>query len=244
MRAPLLPATRHRIFFRAALRARGSTAPILAAFLLSLSCAAQAQVSASLSLVSDYAARGLSLSEGRPAAQLRVDVDSPSGWYAGGFLSSASLAYSPARAQLIAYAGYARRTASGLSWDAGIARTTFARDARYRYDELHAGLGWERGSLRAYVSPHYYGAGRSAYLEWNGVHPLGERWRLVGHLGVLRRFGGYGAAAGPARADLRLGLAYDAGPATLQLAWLARQRDPAAAVPRARALAASIGLAF
>ena len=241
MRAPMFPATRRRASFRAILRARGA---VPAAFLLTLPCAAQAQVSASLSLVSEYAVRGLSLSEGRPAAQLRIDYDSPSGWYAGGFLSSASLAYSPTRAQLIAYAGYARRTASGLSWDAGISRTAFARDARYRYDELHAGLGWERGSVRAYYAPDYYGAGRSAYLEWNGVHPLGERWRLLGHLGVLRRLGGHGGADGTARADLRLGLAYDAGSATLQLAWLARQRDPAVAVPRARALAASIGLAF
>ena len=240
MRAPLLPATRHHCFFRTALRARG----VFGAFLLTFSCATQAQVSASLSLVSEYAVRGLSLSEGRPAAQLRVDYDSPSGWYAGGFVSSASLAYSPTRAQLIAYAGYARRMASGLSWDAGISRTSFARDARYRYDEFHAGLSWESGGVRAYLSPHYYGAGRSAYLEWNGVHPLGERWRLVGHAGVLRRFGGYGGADGPARADLRLGLAYDAGPATFQLAWLARQRDPAVAAPRARALAASIGVAF
>jgi uncharacterized protein (TIGR02001 family) len=238
----MLPATRCDFCSRKA--NRPALRGLLAASLLSVSLAAQAQASASLSLVSEYAVRGLSLSDGHPAAQLRVDVDTPSGWYAGGFVSSARLAYSPARAQLIAYAGYAARTASGMSWDAGISRTGFPRDGRYRYDEVHAGLSWERASVRAYFSPDYYGAGRSAYLEWNGMHPLGERWRLVGHAGVQRRFGGYGGARGPARADLRLGLAYDAGPATFQLAWLARQRDDGVAARRARALAASIGIAF
>lgn len=205
---------------------------------------AQAQTSANLSLVSDYAVRGLSLSDGRPAAQLRVGYDSPSGWYAGGFVSSVHPAYSPAQAQLIAYGGYARRTASGMSWDVGASRTSFVHDARYDYHELHAGLALERGNLRANYSPDYYGAGRGVYLEWNGVHPLGERWGLVGHAGVLRRIEAYGHDGGPARIDLRLGLAHDAGPCTMQLAWVARQRDRLAAAPRARALTASVSFAF
>lgn len=149
----------------------------------------------------------------------------------------------PARAQLIGYAGYARRTASGMSWDAGISRTSFVRDAGYGYHEFHAGLALERSNVRAYFSPDYYGRGRSAYLEWNGFHALNERLRLVGHAGVLRRLDGYGRST-PARADLRLGLAFDAAGCSVQLSWLGRQRDPALAAAHARALAASISYGF
>ncbi|WP_020655481.1 TorF family putative porin [Massilia niastensis] len=204
---------------------------------------AQAQPGANLSLVSEYSVRGLSLSEGRPSAQLRIDYDSPAGWYAGGFAARVSMASSPSRAQLIAYAGYARRLASGLSWDAGVSRTAFVHDSRYDYHEFHAGLASVRANVRAYFSPDYYGAGRSAYLEWNGFHPLGERLRLVGHAGYLRRLGGYGG--GPSgRVDLRLALAFDAGDASFQLAWLARQREAGSGARRARALAASVSVAF
>ena len=47
-----------------------------------------ARVSGSVAVVSDYLFRGVSLSEGRPAAQLNVNYDDASGWYAGGFASS------------------------------------------------------------------------------------------------------------------------------------------------------------
>ena len=86
----------------------------VAMFVLLSGTAAWAQTSGSATIVSDYRYRGVSLSEGHSAAQITLGYDSPSGWYAGGFASSARLDYVNAE-QLIAYAGYTRRLSSGLN---------------------------------------------------------------------------------------------------------------------------------
>src|SRR5437763_694198 len=103
-----------------------------------MSCASPAwgQISADLTVVSEYAARGVALRT-RPAAQLRVDHDTDSGWYAGGFASPVTLDGRD-QGQLIAYGGRAERLTSTLSWDAGISRTMFLRDGWYDYHEFYA----------------------------------------------------------------------------------------------------------
>jgi uncharacterized protein (TIGR02001 family) len=60
----------------------GAFAFLLAA--LAAAPAALAQTSADLSVVSEYAMRGVSLGR-NPAVQLRVDHDFDGGWYAGTF---------------------------------------------------------------------------------------------------------------------------------------------------------------
>src|SRR5689334_9431031 len=70
-------------------------APGVRAACLLLACAtgpAAAQTSGNLTLVSEYAVRGISLGNGDPALQLRIDHDARDGWYAGGFVSPVVLA--------------------------------------------------------------------------------------------------------------------------------------------------------
>ncbi|WP_168710148.1 TorF family putative porin [Massilia sp. Mn16-1_5] len=204
---------------------------------------AQAQTSITLGLVSEYSLRGLSLSDGRPAPQLRIDHDTDSGWYGGAFVSRMALRASPATALAIGYAGYARRLPSGWSWDAGVKRAVFLRDARNSYVEAYAGISHDDAGARLSLSPAYYGAGRSAYFELNGVQPLGERWRLSGHAGLLHWLSGYGAAARN-RIDLRAAIATDIGDASIEIGVQARQRDPGLRAARARALFAGASLGF
>ena len=118
---------------------RGWAARAVTLFALHAVTDVSAQVSGSVAVVSDYLFRGVSLSEGRPAAQLNVNYDDASGWYAGGFASSVRLVADPgSHAQLIAYTGYARRLGSGLSFDAGASYAAFLQVAGYDYAELHA----------------------------------------------------------------------------------------------------------
>ena len=65
--------------------------------LWTLLCASEAcaQVSGSVTLVSDYRYRGISLSDGRPTAQLSVAYDRPDGWYMGAFASRVRLRPAP-----------------------------------------------------------------------------------------------------------------------------------------------------
>jgi uncharacterized protein (TIGR02001 family) len=213
--------------------------------LLAAACcgAAGAQTSITATIASEYSLRGLSLSDARAVPQLRIDHDTAGGAYAGLFASRVFLRASEARASVIAYGGYARRLVSGFGWDAGVSRSVFVHDARYNYTEVYAGISSERASARLSLSPDYYGAGRTAYIEVNAVEPLGERLRISGHAGLLRRFAGQGGAARE-RVDLRVALGTDIGDASIELGLQARQRDPGLRAPRARALFASASMGF
>lgn len=207
--------------------------------------AAHGQTSASASLVSEYSARGVSLSDRSPAPQFSLAWDSQQGWYAGAFAAAGlHLAERSGVTQLVAYGGYARRLASGLSWEAGASSTTFRNASEYNYREVYAGLASDRISGRIYLSPSYYGyGGHAAYVELNGFDPLGERFRLIGHIGLLHGLSGASADARD-RVDLRLAIGFDAGACNIELAWLGSASvGPGAAshvrTPRALALSAS-----
>jgi uncharacterized protein (TIGR02001 family) len=215
---------------------------LIAVSTASVAPAAQAQTGITVGVASEYSLRGLSLSDGRPVLQLRVDHDTNGGWYAGGFASNVALPASAARAAVIAYAGRARRLGATLSWDAGLSQAVFVGEGRLNYREFYAGLNGERCGARIAFSPDYYGAGRTAYIELNGAHPLGEGLSLVGHAGWLHWFRYDGGAR--SRLDLRAAIAAELGNASVQLGWQARQRDPALRVARAHALFASLSYGF
>jgi uncharacterized protein (TIGR02001 family) len=206
---------------------------------------AQAQASISASVTSEYSARGVSLSRGRPAPQLRVDYDGAHGWYGGAMASSVDLpdSDSDAHVQLLAYGGYTGRLSAGLAWEAGALDVAFWPNREYRYHEFYAGLARDGVEGRVYYSPSYYGGGKTAYAELNASWPLREHITLTGHLGVLHSIGPRSEEEARNRLDLRLGVGTQVGNCNFQLAVLAsapRRRGPDAA----RALALSASYAF
>jgi uncharacterized protein (TIGR02001 family) len=212
---------------------------------LCLACAgvpAAAQTSGSLGLVSEYVVRGISLSAGHPALQLRIDRDMADGWYLGGFASPAKLG-DERQAELILYGGRAGLLPSGMSWDVGVHRATFLRDHHYDYLEFHAGLALDRASVRLFLSPAYYGEQGTAYLDLNAFEPLDERWRLTFHAGTLHAFGGY-PGGGNGRIDLRLGVAAAFGDWSVEAGWQTVLRTQANGPPRARGLSGSAAIRF
>lgn len=182
---------------------------------------AHGQAGASVSLTSEYSARGQSLSDGRASPQLSLSWDGVHGWYAGAFAAPRlTLAGRTGIAKMVAYGGYAHRLRSGLSWEAGASRTVFSNLREYNYNETWLGLASDRLSARLYYTPAYYGYfGRVAYAELNGFHPIGERINLIAHVGVLHGLRGLTAAMRD-RVDVRLAVGVDAGPCNVQLAWL------------------------
>lgn len=220
MRAPWRTTRSPRLVFECAAR-RG------AAFLgLALLAAnASAQLSGTASVVSNYRYRGISLSEDKPAAQFGVAYDGAEGWYAGVFGSTVEFAISPGRElQTVPYAGYAWRTANGLTWEAGADYAFFSGSARtYNYAEAYIGVASENISGRLYYSPHYFGQNSgSFYLEANGTHALIDRMRVLAHLGVLRSSGGSNNYGWPEHmVDGRIGVALDWDRLNVQLSWVA-----------------------
>jgi uncharacterized protein (TIGR02001 family) len=202
---------------------------------------AHAQASVSAAITSEYSVRGVSLSRGRPAPQLRVDYDAPGGWYAGALASHAVLPDDESGVQLIAYGGYAQRLPSGLTWEAGALDSSFMHGKEYRYHEFYAGVARDRVAGRLYFSPSYYGGPKTAYAEVNTSYPLRDRLTLLGHIGLLHALsGGHGATR--SWVDLRLALGLNLGDWNFQLALIGR--TPGAGVREPRALALSASYAF
>jgi hypothetical protein len=215
------------------------TRAIACLLLAALPMVAAAQTTASIAWMSDNQVRGVSLDDGRPTAQLAVDHDTSFGLYGGAAVARAWLPGMQADALATAYAGYAHNAIGGLAWDAGAAHTMFRAAHRNDYTELYAGLTRRDINARLYWSPRYFGvAGASWYGEVNAAVALTPALDLQLHAGVLRaRDGrvvvvvgdGYQTRAwhGPAREDVRIGLAFTAGARSAWVAWAATHGDAA-----------------
>ena len=186
--------------------ARG--AACLCAALLLVAPAAQAQLSGSAGIVSNYLYRGVSLSSGAAAPRAAVNYDAADGWYAGGQVVGGRLGGAAHRsAQWLAYAGYAGQWPSGVSWEAGVSRYAFPQRPEWHFNELYGGVTWDNVTARIAYAPDYLGLGtRTWYGEASGGIALPvERLRAFWHVGYLGSLhAGPGAAIG--RVDARLGL--------------------------------------
>jgi uncharacterized protein (TIGR02001 family) len=170
---------------------------------------AQGQVSGSAGIVSDHMYRGISLSSGKPAARLSLDLDGANGWFAGGQAVSGQLAKQSHRgAQWLGYGGYAQRLASGLSWEAGVSAYAFHGAPGWNFRELFAGLAFDDYAMRLHYSPDYLGLGeRTIYAELNGGAQLMPGWRLFWRGGYLSAPGN--AASNRAEGRIGVGTAHD-----------------------------------
>ena len=181
-----------------------------------------AQVSGTASLVSDNRFRGVSLTQGHPAAQADIAYDHQSGLYVGAFASNVE--FDPTigqEAQGIGYAGYARRLENGWSVDAGAAYSDFSDDADYRYWEVHAGVASDAFSARLYFSPNYFGQSiHTLYGELNASYRLTDRFKAIGHAGLLQAFAGATDQFGGdhPHADFLAGVEFRIQPFSLQIA--------------------------
>ena len=201
---------------------------IFAPIALCLALPANAQVSGSLALASDERLFGISLTDGRPVLKASAAYDHPSGFYAGGAVTIHDPANEPARVLgHTEYAGFARRTPSGLSWDAGVNNVdlTLYLDRKYRieYNQLYVGISKDALDAHLYVSPNYprSGAG-TAYLDLNGAVRPAPGWRLSGHAGALIGLGSTELQDDRrTRYDLKLGVAREWASHEISVGWTA-----------------------
>jgi uncharacterized protein (TIGR02001 family) len=191
-----------------------------------------AQVSGSLTLVSDYRFRGVSLSHNRPAAQLAAVYDDARGWYAGAFASTVQFAYSSSRElRTIAFGGYVWRFPSGLSSEVGADYSAFTGAGGYSYPEAYWGIAYENLSARLYYAPRYFVRDSDAiYGEVNGLQPLLDRVRLLAHAGVLRNSSEnlYTGRSVHHVFDARLGVGVDFDQFSVQMNWVGSRSANAA----------------
>ena len=184
-----------------------------------------AQVSGSVTLLSDDRYHGQSLSDGKPGAQLALAWDRGDGWYAGLQLSRVRFSDTDADigAQLRAapYLGYVHAVRPGLNAEAGVQYNGFSTSRHYDFAEVYVGLSGERVRTRLSWMPRYFGQTAAEYAEVNGDHPLHGRVHAVGHIGALRfpHAEGYSRPVNPWRIDIAAGLGVSVRGLDVQATW-------------------------
>ena len=149
------------------------------------------QLGASLSVASEDRFRGEPLSLGRPVATFSLAYDAPDGPYAGASLTGVATAHAGLRMLATQeYAGYARRTPSGLTLDVGLTNASYTEyysgHRAVDYQEAYAGVIGPRFSSHLHYSPDYFGHGYGAvYGDIERLWRSPEGVRLLAHIGLL-----------------------------------------------------------
>ncbi len=202
--------------------------------LLTLSAAANAGVTSTWTLASDYDFRGITQSAQDPAVQASVDYAHDSGWYLGGWASNIDFC-SPgnsgcldAEYEVDLYTGFSGSTGEdGLGWDVGLIYYTY-EESDYNYPEIYASLSkdWFKGKV--WYSNDFGGdttAGDTPafYVEGNATIALPKNFTLLGHVGYS--FGDYwddldSAGIGGEYFDFAVGVGYSVGRFNLALKWV------------------------
>jgi uncharacterized protein (TIGR02001 family) len=154
---------------------------------------ARAEVSAELTMATDYVWRGVSQTDGKPALQLGAEYSHPSGFFAGVWGSNVDFdedVDDPARVEIDLYAGWRGETAWGLGWEAKLLRYLYP-DTTVSYDYAEITLAVSYGIARAEVaySNDAFASGEpgvhyNAGLEHELALPLGLT--LAGSVGYSR----------------------------------------------------------
>jgi uncharacterized protein (TIGR02001 family) len=167
---------------------------------------ANAQLSTTIGVDSDYRYRGVSLSRSNPSARLTVNFDGTDRWYAGASATRAALTEHDTYPQLTAYAGWLAGAIDRTNVELGIVGSHFVGSAGYDFFEGYVGLLAREWSARVYLSPDYYGRGTAtAYVELNAHVPLDERARVFAHVGALAPLQSAAGDAGKTRGDASVG---------------------------------------
>jgi uncharacterized protein (TIGR02001 family) len=186
---------------------------------------AHAQFSSTVTLVSDYEFRGVSLSDEDPTLQASLDYEFANGLAIGTWAST--LDYGDdydGNFELDFYASYSREISESVSWSAGLTAYTYpnssASAARLKIEPYVEGyVGITVGSFNAvqWYADDYSGLGMAAqYTELNYTHELPRNFSLAAHVGYS--WGDYwedDTMGGGELTDYSLGLSYEAGHFTL-----------------------------
>jgi uncharacterized protein (TIGR02001 family) len=200
----------------------------IAAVLLLTSGVAHAQLSGTVTVVSDYDFRGISLSATEPALQGSIDWAHDSGLYLGA-LGSCCLDYGPGTEtsnEVDLYAGFAGEASGGFGYDVGIVYYTYwPDDDEVDYPELWVGGSYGPIKVKAWYTNDYGNLDVDAYyIEGNGTFELPQNFTLTAHVGY--NFGDYwNDFFGDEPIDYSVGVGYAIGHFNLNLKYVDMSSD-------------------
>jgi len=194
---------------------------VAAVLLMASATAAHAEVSGTVSAVSDYDFRGVSLSATDPALQGSIDWSGANGFYAGVWGSNIDYGNGvDGDIEIDVYAGFAGETAAGLGWDVGLVYYTYpGADDISDYPELYGALSYGSFEFKQWYSNDASGSDLDAwYTEGNASFELPANLGLNLHVGY-----NYGDAFDDVDSeyvDYSIGVAYTLGHFDLELKWV------------------------
>lgn len=196
----------------------------IAAVLLLMTGVAHAQFSATVTAVSDYDFRGISLSATDPALQGSIDWAHSSGFYVGAWASN--IDYGDAvedDIEVDIYAGFAGGSEDSVLWDAGIVYYTYPfGDDINDYPEAYVGVTFGPVELKQWYTNDYGGSDIDGlYTEVNAGFELAANFSLNLHAGY-----NYGDAFEDTEyVDYSVGVGYTLGHFDLALKWVDNDLD-------------------
>lgn len=209
---------------------------VAAVLLMAAGAVANAEVTGTVTAVSDYDFRGVSLSAKDPALQASIDWAGESGFYVGAWASNIDYGDDvDGDIELDLYGGFAGETAAGLGWDVGLVYYTYPDSSESNtqaeikaYPELYAGLTYSFFEVKQWYTNDYSGTDLDAfYTEGNANFELPANFTLGLHLGY-----NYGDAfEGPPGEDdfdyldYSIGVGYTLGHFDLGLKWVDNDLD-------------------
>jgi len=139
--------------------------------LLALSGTVNADVSATITGVSDYTFNGVSQTDNNPALQVSLDYAADSGFYAGTFASTIDYGDDQPDIEWDAYLGQYWQINDSFSLDAGLAYYTYqgsSDSSDYNYPELYTLLGYSSSlgtsEFNLWYSWDYFGTDAGHYI--------------------------------------------------------------------------------
>ena len=198
---------------------------ILAALgLVAAAGAANAGVTSTWTLASDYDFRGITQTAQDPAIQASIDYAHDSGWYVGAWGSNVDFGPSDIDWELDLYTGFSGTTGEGgLGYDVGLIYYTYPDDSDANFFEVYGSLSkdWFKGKV--WYSNDFGGDSTSGdtpawYVEGNGTFLLSANFSILAHVGYS--FGDYWSDADSKYFDYSVGVGYTAGNFNLALKWV------------------------
>lgn len=210
----------------------------LAAIVLMGSAAmAQAEVTGTVTAVSDYRFRGVSLTSKDPALQGSIDWASEGGFYAGAWASNIDYGNAfDGNIELDLYGGFAGETEGGLGYDVGLVWYLYPDSdgsaSKFEikdYPELYAGVTYKFLEGKVWYSNDNSGSDEdSFYLEGNASFELPASFALNLHAGYY--WGDYFDSPDSDfkdsdYMDYSIGVGYTLGNFDLELKWMDNTLD-------------------
>lgn len=204
---------------------------LFAAGLFGMAATASAgEFSGTVTAVSDYSFRAISLTASDPALQGSVDFAAANGFYAGTWASNIDYGSdTDGDIELDLYGGFAGETGGGLGWDAGIVWYTYpgsssslTKSKINDYAEIYVSIAKGPIELKQWYAYDYVGADvETYYTEVNASFELPAAFGLNLHAGY-----NYGSGFGDSEyIDYSVGFAYTLGNFSLELKYVDTDLD-------------------